>query len=29
LSDSVEYDIMVEAKAKDLAVLEYRKKQTK
>lgn len=27
LSDSVEYDIMVEAKAKDLAVLDYRKKQ--
>jgi UV DNA damage endonuclease len=29
LSDLVEYDIMVEAKSKELAVLEYRKKQTK
>jgi UV DNA damage endonuclease len=29
LSDSVQYDIMVEAKAKDLAILEYRKKQTR
>jgi UV DNA damage endonuclease len=28
LSDSLEYDIMVEAKSKDLAVLEYRKKHT-
>ena len=27
LSDSVQYDIMVEAKAKDLAVLDYRKRQ--
>ena len=27
LSHSVEYDIMVEAKAKDLAVLDYRKRQ--
>ena len=29
LSDFVEYDIMVEAKSKELAVLEYRKTQTK
>ena len=29
LSDSVQYDIMVEAKAKDLAILEYRKKDTR
>jgi len=29
LSDFVEYDIMVEAKSKELAVLEYRNRQTK
>ena len=28
LSDSVEYDVMIEAKAKDLALLEYRNKHT-
>ena len=29
LSDSLEYDIMVEAKSKDLAVLEYKKNHTR
>jgi UV DNA damage endonuclease len=28
LSDTVEYDVMIEAKAKDLALLEYRKAHT-